>query len=246
MTGGTRLSDLFRDTLRLAKGQVEGMVWLCVAGLVVPILTLCSLGVLTGPLFYGYARMGMRIARGEPTSLRDLFEGVRTRFVATTLAFVICTGIGVVALGFLLVPAILLSSSFDGPESALTSAALFAVWTIFALAMSVPGMVFGFLAQFTFHVMASHPALSPLSALRGSMLLVRDHVEEIAVAIIACLALALIASTFVVFVGGFVAGAFCVVLQSLLYDRLTGPEGSGSEQTGRSDALRSGSASSAL
>ncbi|MBI4817781.1 MAG: hypothetical protein HY791_16085 [Deltaproteobacteria bacterium] len=221
-SGGTSFSALFRDTIRLASRQVDGMAWLTVAGLLVPVISMCSLGVLAGPMFYGYARMGMRIARDEPTTLADLFEGVRTRFADTFVAFLVCTLVGMVAFGLLMIPVVAVTAT---PESGVLHSIGILLLVAAAMAlMSVPGLTFGFLAQFTFHVMATHPGLTPTAALKASMLLVRDHVEEIAIAVAASMALAVVSSAIMVIVGGFVAAAFCVVLQSLLYDRLTGQE----------------------
>ncbi len=96
MTELGRREDLVQDTLSEAWGLFKGdfVLWI-IAGLIMLIVTVVSLGILSGPMTVGFIQLVEKRLRNEPGSPADVFDGFG-HFGASLIAFVlICVGVAI-------------------------------------------------------------------------------------------------------------------------------------------------------
>ncbi|MFO0728720.1 MAG: hypothetical protein U1E65_33390 [Myxococcota bacterium] len=90
------INALAKDTWKLFEAKPLDHI---LAGFAVGVLSVITLGVLSGPLYVGYIQMCEKQRRGEPIQFGDIFKGLE-RF-GTSFVLMILLGLGV-TLGFML------------------------------------------------------------------------------------------------------------------------------------------------
>ncbi len=107
MVESIRNEDVVQDTLAEAWRifTSDFVLWI-IAGLVMIVVSIVSLGILSGPMTVGFIELVERRRRGEPGSASDVFEGF-SKFGASVIAsLLILIGVLVGAI-FLILPGLL-------------------------------------------------------------------------------------------------------------------------------------------
>lgn len=188
MTETDRTEDVVQGALSEAWNLFASdfVLWI-VAGLILTVGSIVSLGILAGPLTVGFVQLVERRRRGESGSVVDVFDGF-SKFVASLIAFLLI-GVGVLIGSFLLVvPGLLfgLAMAFTFHAIAIDdedaiggmkrsfelireSPALSAVFLVIVLVLSGVGgsVVFGTLLTTPFSLLLMNLAYVRLSELAG-------------------------------------------------------------------------------
>ena len=88
MSSGTDYTQLFKRTWE-AIIQSQNLAVTLVGGAVLAIAGSVTLGVLAGPLFLGYALACLKIARGQPVAIDDLWTGFQRLVPAIVTSLII-------------------------------------------------------------------------------------------------------------------------------------------------------------
>ena len=107
MTESTRSEDVVQNTLGEAWRLFTNdfVLWI-IAGLLMIVVTIVSLGILSGPMTVGFIMLVERRRQGEPGSATDIFDGF-SHFGASLVAFILVS-IGVmIGLVLLVLPGLL-------------------------------------------------------------------------------------------------------------------------------------------
>jgi uncharacterized membrane protein len=98
MSSGTDYTQLFKRTWQ-AIIQQQNLIVTLVGAAVLTLASSVTLGILAGPLFLGYALACLKIARGQPVAIDDLWTGFQRLVPAIVTSLII----GIAALiGFIL------------------------------------------------------------------------------------------------------------------------------------------------
>ena len=188
MAGNERTEDVVQGALSEAWNLFTSdfVLWI-VAGLVLAVGSVVSLGILAGPLTVGFVQLVEQKRRGEPTSVADVFGGF-SKFGASLIAFLLISVGVLIGSLFLFVPGLvfglLMAFTFHAiaidDEDALggmkksfalirDTPALAAVFLVIVLVISGIGgaVVFGTLLTTPFTLLLMNLAYSRLSALAG-------------------------------------------------------------------------------
>lgn len=94
-------------TLKLAwEGFTKNAVPLVIGAILVGLLSAFTLGILAGPMMLGYYGMCLKIARGEPVEINNVFDGLQHFGPAFVLCLLLAIGIvvgSIVIIGGLIV-----------------------------------------------------------------------------------------------------------------------------------------------
>ncbi len=121
MTESSRSEDVIQDTLSEAWGIfVNDFVLFVIAGLLMIVVSVASLGLLSGPMTVGFIKLVERRRQGESGSATDIFDGF-TQFGASLIASILI-GVGVfIGMMLLVLPGVLfgLAMAFTFPAIAI-------------------------------------------------------------------------------------------------------------------------------
>jgi len=189
MTEFDRREDVVQDTLSEAWSLFTSdfVLWI-IAGLILLVVTVVSLGILGGPMTVGFIQLVERRRRGEPVSATDIFDGFEHFGASLIASILICVGV-TIGMVLLVLPGLLfgLAMSFafhaiaiddNDATGALGKSfelikkdfALSAVFLVIVLVLSgIGGAVgFGILLTMPFTLILMTFAYHRLSALRAN------------------------------------------------------------------------------
>lgn len=105
MSSGTDYTQLFKRTWD-AIVQQQNLIVVLVGAVVLTVAGSVTLGILAGPLFLGYALACLKIARGQPVAIDDLWTGFQRLVPAIVTSLIIGVG-AFVGFIFCIVPALI-------------------------------------------------------------------------------------------------------------------------------------------